>query len=112
MRGHLFFQCKADVRHPELPQFEQEICKERGGELAEPDHLPAVAETLSDICVDCRQFGASWSGSILQTARCGAIFSSSRDLRLHRPFPWRRERDSNPRSGYKPLTHFPGVLLQ
>ena len=25
---------------------------------------------------------------------------------------WRRERDSNPRSGYKPLTHFPGVLLQ
>ena len=25
---------------------------------------------------------------------------------------WRRGRDSNPRSGYKPLTHFPGVLLQ
>ena len=25
---------------------------------------------------------------------------------------WRRERDSNPRSGVKPLTHFPGVLLQ
>ena len=29
-----------------------------------------------------------------------------------RPQIWRRERDSNPRSGVKPLTHFPGVLLQ
>ena len=25
---------------------------------------------------------------------------------------WRRGRDSNPRYGYKPYTHFPGVLLQ
>ena len=29
-----------------------------------------------------------------------------------RKLKWRRGRDSNPRSGYKPLTHFPGVLLQ
>jgi hypothetical protein len=27
-------------------------------------------------------------------------------------FIWRRGRDSNPRYGYKPYTHFPGVLLQ
>jgi hypothetical protein len=25
---------------------------------------------------------------------------------------WRRERDSNPRNGDRPFTHFPGVLLQ
>ena len=35
------------------------------------------------------RFGATRSGSILQTARCGAISSGPRDLRFQRTFPWR-----------------------
>jgi hypothetical protein len=56
--------------------------------------------------------------SLLKSASCRFVEPTISISRVRFPpepqyiFKWRRERDSNPRSGYKPLTHFPGVLLQ
>ena len=41
------------------------------------------------------------------SARSGAAQRAARQAHQ-----WRRGRDSNPRNGFKPFTHFPGVLLQ
>ena len=45
-------------------------------------------------------------------SRSSTISDRSGNSNLASEKIWRRERDSNPRSGVKPLTHFPGVLLQ
>jgi hypothetical protein len=48
------------------------------------------------------------------TIEVGIEARDARRLNSRRPSRciWRRERDSNPRYGDKPYTHFPGVLLQ